>query len=367
MTSTISSTTDGQATDTHSADTHSTDSETSGLGASDAPSSKHERLLEIDRLSVAFPTRSGPVYGTKEVTMNVAARERLGVVGESGSGKSVTALAALGLVQTPGRIMSGSIRWKSQDMLNANVAEGIRGKEISMVFQDPMVSLNPLMTVGKQITEVLRGKDGMTPQKAKDRAIELLELVGISSPKERLRQFPHEFSGGMRQRVMIAIALAAEPKLLIADEPTTALDVTIQAQILELIMDLSIKLDVAVMMITHDLGVVAEFCDRVQVMYAGRVVERAPVEALFATPMHPYSAGLIASSPRVDMAEQQLVSIDGDPPTHANAVPGCPFNPRCSRATDQCTTEEPPLLEMSPRHWVACWNHIETPTGKKES
>lgn len=356
MTSTLSSPLDHHAgTEPGSQDSHS------------VPAHEHERLLEIDQLSVAFPTRSGPVYGTKDVTMNVAARERLGVVGESGSGKSVTALAALGLVQMPGRIMSGGVRWKSQDMLNPSIAEAIRGKEISMVFQDPMVSLNPLMTVGNQITEVLRGKEGMTPKLAKERAIELLELVGIPSPEDRLRQFPHEFSGGMRQRVMIAIALAAEPKLLIADEPTTALDVTIQAQILELIMDLSIKLDVAVMMITHDLGVVAEFCDRVQVMYAGRVVERAPVESLFANPLHPYSAGLIASSPRVDMAEQDLVSIDGDPPQHANAVAGCPFNPRCSRATDRCSSEEPPLIEVSPRHWVACWNQIETPTRRKDS
>jgi oligopeptide/dipeptide ABC transporter ATP-binding protein len=313
------------------------------------------RLLEIDNLSVAFPTRSGPVFGVKGVTMNVGARERIGVVGESGSGKSVTALAALGLVQAPGRIVGGTVRWQGRDLFDPHVADEVRGREIAMIFQDPMASLTALMTVERQICEVLTKRVGMSRHDARRRALELLEMVGIAHPKERLKQFPFEFSGGMRQRVMIAIALAAEPKLLIADEPTTALDVTIQAQILALLRSLSEELDVAVMMITHDLGVVAEFCDRVQVMYAGRVVERSPVEPMFGTPMHPYSSGLIGSSPRVDVVRDRLNSIPGDPAPHADAVPGCPFSVRCAEAGDVCRHENPPLIEVGDRRWVACW------------
>jgi oligopeptide/dipeptide ABC transporter ATP-binding protein len=318
-----------------------------------------ERLLEIDGLSVAFPSSGGPVYGVKDVTMNVVERERLGVVGESGSGKSVTALAALGLVQSPGRIVSGEVRWRGRNIFDPAVAREVRGREIAMIFQDPMTSLNPLMTIERQIGEVLVKRCGQSPKQAQRRAIDLLDMVGIPAPAERLKQFPYEFSGGMRQRVMIAIALAAEPRLLIADEPTTALDVTIQAQILELLGNLSKELGVAVMMITHDLGVVAEFCDRVQVMYAGRVVERSPVGAMFGTPLHPYSAGLIGSSPRVDVTVDRLVSIKGDPPSHADAVPGCPFNPRCPEAQERCLTENPALLELAERRWVACWPRQE--------
>jgi oligopeptide/dipeptide ABC transporter ATP-binding protein len=315
-----------------------------------------DRLLEIENLQVAFPTRHGPVYGVQGVTMNVVANERLGVVGESGSGKSVTALAVLGLVHAPGRIVGGSIRWKGEDMRDPAVARRVRGREISMVFQDPMSSLNPLMTVERQIGEVLERRLGMHRSKVRGRVVELLEMVGIPSPAERLRQYPYEFSGGMRQRVMIAIALASEPELLIADEPTTALDVTIQAQILELLSKLSSDLGVSVMMITHDLGVVAEFCDRVQVMYAGRVVERSPVGPLFAEPLHPYSSGLIASSPRLDISQERISSIPGDPPSHAGAIAGCPFHPRCAEVTDRCATEAPQLVELSYRRWAACWN-----------
>jgi peptide/nickel transport system ATP-binding protein len=316
-----------------------------------------ERLLEISDLAVAFPSQAGPVYGVENVTMNVAARERLAVVGESGSGKSVTALAVLGLVQSPGRIMRGSIRWRGRDMRDPRVARGVRGKEISMIFQDPMTSLNPLMTIERQITEVLVKRVGMPRSASRARAIELLEMVGIPFPKERLKQYPYEFSGGMRQRVMIAIALAAEPMLLIADEPTTALDVTIQAQILDLLRRLSDELEVAVMMITHDLGVVAEFCDRVQVMYAGRIVERASLKDLFTDPLHPYTRGLLASSPRLDIVTDRLEPIAGDPPEHANAVSGCPFHPRCPEVFDRCREEEPALIGWrSERRWVACWN-----------
>jgi peptide/nickel transport system ATP-binding protein len=318
-----------------------------------------ERLLEIDNLSVAFPSVAGPVYGVRGLTMNVAERELLGVVGESGSGKSVTALAALGLVQSPGRIVDGEVRWRGRNIFDPAVAREVRGREIAMIFQDPMASLNPLMTIGRQIGEVLVRRCGMSKREARQRSLSLLDMVEIPSPAERLHQYPFEFSGGMRQRVMIAIALAAEPRLLIADEPTTALDVTIQAQILDLLSSLSKDLGVAVMMITHDLGVVAEFCDRVQVMYAGRVVERSPVRPMFETPMHPYSAGLIGSSPRVDVALDRLTSIEGDPPSHADAVPGCPFSVRCPEAADRCFADLPDLRELADRRWVACWRRQE--------
>jgi oligopeptide/dipeptide ABC transporter ATP-binding protein len=316
-----------------------------------------ERLLEIEDLAVAFPSRDGPVYGVERVTMNLARRERLAVVGESGSGKSVTALAVLGLVQAPGRIMRGRISWRGRDMRDPAVARAVRGREISMIFQDPMTSLNPLMTIERQIREVLERRLGMPRAQSRPRAIDLLDMVGIPFPKERLKQFPHELSGGQKQRVMIAIALASEPMLLIADEPTTALDVTIQAQILELLQRLSEELEVAVLMITHDLGVVAEFCDRVQVMYAGRIVERASLKDLFTDPLHPYTRGLLASSPRLDVAiSDRLDPIPGDPPEHANAVPGCPFHPRCPEAFDVCRESEPELLGwQSERRWVACW------------
>ena len=320
------------------------------------------RLLEIKDLQVAFPSRQGPLLGVKSVTMHVGERERLGVVGESGSGKSVTALAILGLVQAPGEVTNGEVLWRGRNMLSPKIGAEVRGREIAMIFQDPMVSLNPLMTVGRQVGEVLKRKGYGDRAARRARGRELLELVGIPAPEERLKQFPHELSGGMRQRVMIAIALAAEPDLLIADEPTTALDVTIQAQILELLRKLSDELGVAVMMITHDLGVVAEFCDRVQVMYAGRVVERGTVEDLFADPLHPYSRGLLACSPRVDRSAAKLHSIPGDPPAHADAVSGCAFSNRCAEATDACHADEPPLLQISERRWVACWNRFDAST-----
>lgn len=315
-----------------------------------------ERLLEVKNLKVSFPTSSGIRFATHDVTMNIGANERLGVVGESGSGKSVTALAILGLVQSPGRIVGGSVRWRGKDMLDQKVAQEVRGREIAMIFQDPMASLNPLMKIEKQISEVLIKRRGLDRTSAKKRVLELLEMVGIPSPRERMKQFPFEFSGGMLQRVMIASALASEPKLLIADEPTTALDVTIQAQILELLMNLSKDLDVSVMMITHDLGVVAEFCDRVQVMYAGRIIERAPCVPLFSEPLHPYSRGLIESSPRVDRAIQKVEPIKGDPPSHALEISGCPFSNRCNESLARCSKDEPELVEISSKRWVSCWN-----------
>jgi len=315
-----------------------------------------ERLLLIKDLTIAFPTRDGIVNGVDDITLAVGSHERVGVVGESGSGKSVMGLSILGLVQPPGRIVSGEILWKGENMLDPAVQARVRGREIAMIFQDPMVSLNPLKTVGGQLREVLCKRGGLSRQAAKPRAAELLELVGISQTKDRLKQYPYELSGGMRQRVMIATALAGDPELLIADEPTTGLDVTIQDQILKLLKELSEELGVSVLMITHDLGVVAEFCDRVQVMYGGRIVERAQIDACFATPSHPYTRGLLASVPRVDATVETLIGIPGEPLDRAKLPPGCAFSPRCPEAMDICRQTAPELVRMKvDRHWVACW------------
>ncbi len=315
-----------------------------------------QRLLEVKNLTVGFPTRDGVVLGTDGLTLNVGSHERLGVVGESGSGKSVMGLAILGMVLPPGRIMGGSIRWRGEDMLDRSVANRVRGREIAMIFQDPMVSLNPLKTVGAQLRELLRHRAGLEGSAVKRRSIELLDMVGIANPQDRLRSYAFELSGGMRQRVMIATALACEPLLLIADEPTTGLDVTIQDQVLALLHDLSTELGVSVLMITHDLGVVAQFCDRVQVMYAGRIVERAPIAAMFADPQHPYSMGLLQSVPRVDLHRSELAAIPGEPLDRANFPPGCAFEPRCGEAREICRDAPPLLTQFADRRWVACYN-----------
>ena len=317
---------------------------------------RNERLLLINNLTISFPTREGTVNGVDDITLAVGSHERVGIVGESGSGKSVMGLAMLGLVLPPGRITSGEILWKGENMLDPAVQSRVRGREIAMIFQDPMVSLNPLKTVGAQLREILVKRAGLSRERAKVRASELLELVGISQMKDRLKQYPYELSGGMRQRVMIATALAGDPALLIADEPTTGLDVTIQDQILKLLKELSEELGVSILMITHDLGVVAEFCDRVQVMYGGRIVERAPIDACFAAPSHPYTRGLLASVPRVDTTVEMLTGIPGEPLDRAKLPSGCAFNPRCGEAMDICRVETPSLLRMhEDRHWVACW------------
>jgi oligopeptide/dipeptide ABC transporter ATP-binding protein len=315
-----------------------------------------DRLLEIRDLTVAFPTQEGVINGVDHLDLAVGSHERLGVVGESGSGKSVMGLAILGLVQPPGRIVTGSVLWRGENMLDPEVADRVRGREIAMIFQDPMVSLNPLKSVGAQIREVLRKRAGFDRGEAQRRAAELLELVGIAQPRERLKQYPYEFSGGMRQRVMIATALAGDPSLLVADEPTTGLDVTIQDQILRLLRELSEELGVSVLMITHDLGVIAEFCDRVQVMYAGRIVERSPVDRIFAAPLHPYTRGLMASVPRVDTPTDRLVGIPGEPLDRARLPAGCSFAPRCPEALDTCSLAVPDLWRtVEDRRWVACW------------
>ena len=324
--------------------------------AKPADAGRTERLLEVKDLTVGFPTRDGLVLGVDGLTLNVGSHERLGVVGESGSGKSVMGLAILGMVLPPGRILGGSVRWRGEDVLDEDVANRVRGREIAMIFQDPMVSLNPLKTVGAQLRELLRRRAGLEGAAVRRRSLELLDMVGIANPDERLKSYAFELSGGLRQRVMIATALACEPTLLIADEPTTGLDVTIQDQILTLLHDLSTELGVSVLMITHDLGVVAQFCDRVQVMYAGRIVERAPIHEMFADPRHPYSEGLLRSVPRVDRHDSEMVGIPGEPLDRAHFPPGCAFEPRCSESGDACTDAPPPLVKIAHRRWVACFN-----------
>ena len=336
-------------------------------GAPSAFDDDGDRLLEIKDLTVGFPTRDGTVYGVDGLTLNVGSHERLGVVGESGSGKSVMGLAILGMVLPPGRFVRGTVRWKGQDMLDPAVAEQVRGREVAMIFQDPMVSLNPLKTVGSQLRELLRRRAGLQGRRTvRARCLELLDMVGIANPRERLRAYAFELSGGMRQRVMIATALACNPELLIADEPTTGLDVTIQDQVLTLLHDLSTELGVSVLMITHDLGVVAQFCDRVQVMYAGRIVERAPIADLFAEPQHPYSLGLLRSVPRVDRDDEELEGIPGEPLDRARLPAGCAFEPRCPESGDRCTQDPPDLVQLADRRWVACFNRPvpePSPTG----
>ena len=312
-------------------------------------------LLSVDDLTIDFATRRGSVRAVRGVSFAVSAGETLGIVGESGCGKSVTAQAVMGIVHPPGLVSGGRIGWRGKPLLgdeNRAFARTVRGREFSLVFQDPMTSLNPLMTIGGQIGEVLRIHLGMSPRQARGRARELLGLVHISDPDRRLDQRPYELSCGMRERVMVAIALACDPALLIADEPTTALDVTIQAQILELFSDLKRRLGLALIIITHDLGVVARLCDRVAVMYAGRLVEERSCEALYADPLHPYSAGLIRSTPTIGRRDDRLISIPGMPPA-LDALPvGCRWGPRCPRRDSACRVE-PPLLDQ-PR--VACWH-----------
>src|SRR5690348_5875602 len=318
-------------------------------------------LLAIDDLRTHFFTRDGVVRAVDGVSFDVGAGETLAVVGESGCGKSVTALSVLRLVPSPpGRIVDGAIRFEGRDLLSLSEAEmrSIRGNEISMIFQEPMTSLNPVLTVSRQIGETLRLHQGLDAAAAEARAIEMLRLVRIPEPERRARQYPHELSGGTRQRVMIAMALACNPKLLIADEPTTALDVTIQAQILDLMRELKARIGAAIVLITHDLGVVAEMAERVVVMYAGRKVEEAPVEALFGAPKHPYTAGLLASVPKLGSSitgeEQRLADIPGTVPSLREEIIGCPFAPRCFLATELCRTEMPRSEPKAPAHAAAC-------------
>ena len=321
----------------------------------------NEALLAVDGLAVQFWTDRGTVYAVNGVSFGISAGETLGIVGESGCGKSVTSLAVLGLLPRAGRATAGSARFDGRDLLTLSDRElrAVRGREIAMIFQDPMTSLNPVLTIGRQIREALETHFGMGRKEADARTAELLDQVGIPSAKARISDYPHQFSGGMRQRAMIAMALACEPKLLIADEPTTALDVTIQAQILDLLRGLVAERDTALIMITHDLGVVAGMCERVNVMYGGMFVETGSAEQVFGSPRHPYTLGLLQSVPRLDTPRgRQLQPIPGAPRDMLRAPHSCPFQQRCRFATETCSAEVPPLLEIDSGHFVACFNPV---------
>jgi oligopeptide/dipeptide ABC transporter ATP-binding protein len=313
-------------------------------------------LLEIRDLQVHFKTEEGVVPSVNGVTFSVSKGETLAVVGESGCGKSVTSLSIIGLVSSPGEVVGGQILFESRNLLELSKKElrKLRGNEISMIFQEPMTSLNPVFTIGNQIGEVIRLHQGLNKKKTREKSIEMLELVGIPRPEKVIDNFPHQLSGGMRQRVMIAMALSCNPKLLIADEPTTALDVTIQAQILELMKKLSKERDTGVVLVTHDLGVVAEMADRVVVMYAGKVVEEASVFELFSNPKHPYTKGLLNSIPKIDHQREELDSIYGTVPNPLDMPSGCAFHPRCPQADSKCKSMEPLLEQISEHHTVRC-------------
>ena len=332
-----------------------------------------ENLLDIRHERLSFFTPAGEVKALNDVSFTLKQGEVLGIVGESGSGKSVTAYSVMGLTAYPGRLVGGEIRFNGHEVEKMTEKEfrKMRGSEVSIIFQDPMTSLNPVYTIGNQIMEAVLLHTDKTKAQARERAKELLELVGINEPEKRLKQYPHELSGGMRQRVMIAIALACEPKLLIADEPTTALDVTIQAQILELIMSLREKLGMSVIMITHDLGVVASMCEKIAVMYAGKIVEYGTTDEIFYHPSHEYTKGLINSIPRLDAeTRERLVPIEGTPVDLLNLPAGCAFASRCKNCMKICLREAPPRTDLSDTHYTSCWlrqkEQFEQEGGKAE-
>lgn len=327
-----------------------------------------EPILALENLEVKFHTLDGVVNAVNGVSYYVEAGKTLGIVGESGCGKSVSVLSVMRLIpEPPGRITGGKILFRGENLLEYDEPkmERIRGAEIGMVFQDPMTSLNPVLTIGRQIREAMMVHKGMSRDDAEHRSIELLNLVGIPNPEQRILEYPHQFSGGMRQRVMIAMALSCGPDILIADEPTTALDVTIQAQIVDLINRLQAEFGMAVIWITHDLGVIAELADRVVVMYAGYIVEEADVFELYANPRHPYTLSLLKSLPRVDSSRggERLATIPGFPPDGITVMPGCPFAPRCSFAVEHCMQENPHLELLDTDHKTACW--MDATTGKE--
>src|SRR5918997_121235 len=316
-------------------------------------------LLEVKNLKTQFFTQDGVVRAVDDVTFYVMPGETPGIVGESGCGKSMTGLSIMRLIPSPpGKIVAGEIYFNGDDILRMTDEQvrAIRGNDIAMIFQDPMTSLNPVLTINRQISEALQLHMGMNKGQARDRTIELLKMVGIPNAEERVDQYPHQFSGGMRQRVMIAMALSCNPKLLIADEPTTALDVTIQAQILDLMRTLQMERDTGVILVTHSMGVVAGMADRIQVMYAGHIVETSSTEEIFANPRHPYTVGLLKSIPRLDATrKEKLEPIRGLPPDLIDLPDMCPFVPRCNYAREKCEQKNPPLLEVNPGHWSACW------------
>jgi len=322
-----------------------------------------KKLLEVKDLKVSFFTPAGEVKAVGGITYDLNNGEIMGIVGESGSGKSVEAYSILGLLQSPGKVIGGSVTFEGEDVLafDKRKMESFRGNKVSMIFQNPMTCLNPVYTVGNQLIEALRTHNRtISRAQAGQRAVEMLKLVGINNPEKRMKQYPHEFSGGMRQRVMIAMGLICSPRLLIADEPTTALDVTIQAQILELMKDIQSKTHMAIIFITHNLGVVAEICDKVSVMYAGKIVEQGSVNDIFYSPGHPYTLGLLRSMPRVDAQEyERLIPIEGTPVDMLNPPEGCPFAPRCQQCMKLCLQKMPPYVELGGGHRAACWLRVQ--------
>jgi len=325
-------------------------------------------LLEVKGLKTRFFTEDGVVHAVNGISYELDERESLGIVGESGCGKSVSVLSLMRLIpEPPGKIVGGEVLFEGRDMMkmDADEVRGVRGNKIAMVFQDPMTSLNPVLTVGRQIDEALELHMSMDKRQARKRTIELLEMVGIPEPAQRSSDYPHQFSGGMRQRVMIAMALSCNPRILIADEPTTALDVTIQAQIIELIKRLRDDIGMTIIWITHDLGIVAGLCERVIVMYAGYIVERAGVKDVYADPRHPYTIGLLGSLPRLDETrKRKLFSMRGLPPDLIDLKPGCPFAPRCDYVVDRCWVETPPLEPVTLDHEIACWVDVRSSQPK---
>jgi peptide/nickel transport system ATP-binding protein len=321
-------------------------------------------LLQVKNLVVEFPNRRGTLRALDDISFDIAPGEILGVVGESGAGKSLTGASIIGLLEPPGRIASGQILLEGQriDNLSHDEMRHIRGRKIGAIFQDPLTSLNPLYSVGRQLTETIQAHLPVSAAEARERAIDLLKSTGIPAAAERIEHYPHQFSGGMRQRVVIALALAAEPKLIVADEPTTALDVSIQAQIISLLKKLCKERGVGVMLITHDMGVIAETCDRVAVLYAGRVAEIGPVHEVINHPAHPYTEGLMASIPDMSVDRENLAQIDGAMP-RLNAIPqGCAFNPRCTKTFDRCKVDRPDLIQAGATR-AACWLHAESAKG----
>ena len=330
---------------------------------------ENKLLLKVKDLKVSFFTPAGEVKAVDGISYSLGYNEVMGVVGESGSGKSVEAYSIIGLLQNPGRVIGGSIEFEGENLLDYTPEQmrQFRGNKVSMIFQNPMTCLNPVYTIGNQLTEALTCHDkSISKEAARKKAIEMLELVGINNAEKRMNQYPHEFSGGMRQRAMIAMALICSPKLLIADEPTTALDVTIQAQILELMKDLQRKENTSIIFITHNLGVVAEICDRVSVMYAGRIVEQGKVNDIFYRPEHPYTRRLLQSIPRLDEAgDERLIPIEGTPIDLLNPPQGCNFGPRCNECMKICLRQKPPFAQVGEDHISACWLHFKDALGKE--
>lgn len=326
-------------------------------------------LLEVENLVTQFKTDDGHFNVVDHISFHIGKGETVGLVGESGSGKSITSLSILGLIKPPGQIAQGSITYQGEDLVAKSKKQlrKIRGREISMIFQEPMTSLNPVLTVGEQIAETVRLHQGLDRKTAKERAVEMLKKVGIPMPETRINQYPHELSGGMRQRVMIAIALSCDPKLLIADEPTTALDVTIQAQILDLMKRLNDEAGMGVLLVTHDLGVVSDMCERVMVMYAGKIVEQANAKDLFKNPLHPYTQSLLKSIPRIKAKKEKLYSIPGNVPSPKNIPKGCRFHTRCPYAFKRCAEEEPILETVDGQRQVSCWLYDEDKTQSRQA